>query len=275
MKSITLSLTILVLSMAIQAQSDENFSVVGDWELTRVENLDLENRSFQAPPWAGAFFYFREDGRMTIDNKGQLFLTDFEQIGQELLYDGGRFTMDRQFPDYWTYVFIDERNGLNCRLHFVPTDRERRKVTQDQRSVNRYNFPLLINESQLPKEDGAVYKVVEQMPRFPGCEGYDTERQRKTCAQQELLKYIYRNLRYPPEAREHRTEGTVVISFVVNPDGTTSDERIHRDIGDGCAEEVLRVVQLMNIEGIQWIPGQQRGEAVAVHFNLPVKFKLE
>ena len=120
-----------------------------------------------------------------------------------------------------------------------------------------------------------IFKVVEQMPRFPGCEDMGSEDEKKQCAQQELLNFIYKNINYPAIARENGVEGTVVVTFVVEKDGSVTDARVVRDIGAQCGDEALRVVNLMNSQGIKWVPGQQRGRPVRVQFNLPVKFKLQ
>ena len=120
-----------------------------------------------------------------------------------------------------------------------------------------------------------IFKVVEQMPRFPGCENKGSEAEKKQCAQQELLKFIYKNIKYPAIARENGVEGTCVIQFVVEKDGAIADAKVVRDIGAQCGQEALRVVNLMNQKGLKWTPGKQRGRAVKVQFNLPVKFRLE
>ncbi|MBK8489563.1 MAG: TonB family protein [Saprospirales bacterium] len=116
-----------------------------------------------------------------------------------------------------------------------------------------------------------IFKVVEDMPRFPGCEDESNKDDRKKCAEQKMLEYIYKNIKYPAIARENGVEGTVVITFVVEKDGAITDARIARDIGAQCGQEALRVVDDMP----KWVPGKQRGRAVRVQFNLPVKFKLE
>jgi len=67
----------------------------------------------------------------------------------------------------------------------------------------------------------------------------------------------------------------VVLTFVVEKDGTISEEIIVRDIGAGCGQESLRVVKLMNKEKIKWTPGKQDGKPIRVQFNLPIKFKLD
>lgn len=116
-----------------------------------------------------------------------------------------------------------------------------------------------------------IFKVVEDMPRFPGCEDISNKDERKKCAEQKMLEYIYKNIKYPAIARENGVEGTVVITFVVETNGTITAAQIARDIGAQCGQEALRVVEDMP----KWIPGKQRGRSVRVQFNLPVKFKLE
>lgn len=128
-----------------------------------------------------------------------------------------------------------------------------------------------------PKDEGEpeIFKIVEQMPRFPGCEdiqgGNDIKKQ---CADKKLLEFVYENIEYPSVARESNVQGSVVASFVVNTDGTIEKVTIMRDIGAGCGAEVQRILALMNERGIKWEPGRQRGKAVKVQFILPVKFVL-
>jgi protein TonB len=120
-----------------------------------------------------------------------------------------------------------------------------------------------------------IFKVVEEMARFPGCELSDLSKdEKKVCAEKALYAFIQENLEYPPEARENNIQGTVVVQFVVNRDGTIQDITILRDIGAGCGNEVVRVVDLMNARGLRWSPGKQRGKPVRVAYVLPVKYTL-
>ncbi|MBK9734901.1 MAG: energy transducer TonB [Saprospiraceae bacterium] len=120
-----------------------------------------------------------------------------------------------------------------------------------------------------------IFKVVEQMPRFPGCEDKGTETEKDDCAKQMMLAYIYANLTYPKIAIEIGVEGGVVLQFVVDKDGTISETKIVRDIGAGCAEAAELVVKSMNNMGKSGYQGKQRGRPVKVLYTLPVKFKLE
>ncbi|MEY4134579.1 MAG: hypothetical protein RL386_929, partial [Bacteroidota bacterium] len=90
-----------------------------------------------------------------------------------------------------------------------------------------------------------------------------------------LMEFIYSNIHYPAVARENGVEGNVVVQFVVNTDGSATDLKIVRDIGGGCGEEALRVVELMNVLKDKWVPGKQRGRPVRVMFTLPIRFKLQ
>jgi len=131
-------------------------------------------------------------------------------------------------------------------------------------------FPLpKAEEPEVPP----LFKVVEEMPRFPGCEDLP-QAERKACADKKMLQFIYQHINYPAIARENDVEGMVVVRFVVEKDGSISNTEIVRDIGAQCGREAQRVVELMNEQGIRWRPGMQRGRAVRVQFNLPVKFEL-
>lgn len=110
----------------------------------------------------------------------------------------------------------------------------------------------------------APFISVEQMPRFPHSKS-DEESVRKVMA------YLSERIHYPASAREQGIQGTVVIRFVVGPDGRLTDiQLMGSDPGGGIAEEALRVIRGMP----RWIPGTQNGRAVSVWFTLPVRFSL-
>jgi protein TonB len=103
-----------------------------------------------------------------------------------------------------------------------------------------------------------IFTVVESMPSFPGG---DAAR----------MKFLQENIKYPQMARESGIQGTVYVTFVVEPSGNVSDVRVLRGIGGGCDEEAVRVIQSMP----KWEAGKQRGKSVRVQFNMPIKFTLQ
>jgi protein TonB len=112
--------------------------------------------------------------------------------------------------------------------------------------------------AQTDEVDDAVFVVVEKSPEFPG--GDDS-----------LYAFIGRNIKYPEAAKKNKIEGRVFVTFVIEKDGQVSNAKILRDIGGGCGEEALRVVNSMP----KWKPGTQRGNPVRVQFNLPIMFQLQ
>lgn len=85
-----------------------------------------------------------------------------------------------------------------------------------------------------------------------------------------LNAFLHRNIRYPKDAKDKKIEGTVYVSFVVERDGDITDAKVVRDIGYGCGEEALRVLNTMP----KWKPATQHGYAVRQQNNLPIRFSL-
>jgi TonB family protein len=105
---------------------------------------------------------------------------------------------------------------------------------------------------------GPVFTVVETMPSFPG-------------GQEAMSKYLATNIKYPENAKAKGIQGTVFITYVVETDGSVSNVKVLRGIESECDAEAFRVVSSMP----KWTPGIQKGQAVRVQFNLPIKFKLD
>ncbi|WP_229743039.1 energy transducer TonB [Hymenobacter qilianensis] len=80
---------------------------------------------------------------------------------------------------------------------------------------------------------------------------------------------INKLIRYPKQAIANQTQGLVFAAFVVDEAGRVVNPKIVRGIGDGCDEELLRV--LRQTSG-SWKPGLQAGKAVKVKMVLPVRF---
>lgn len=141
--------------------------------------------------------------------------------------------------------------------------------------VGFWGFGVSGNAQTTASVDTTIYSVLEMPARFPACEKLDTTLEfKKQCAQAALLNFVYRNMEYPYDARLNEVEGSVVVRFVVETDGTLSQFAVMKDIGSGCGIEALRLAQLMNTLNIRWVPGQKDGKTVRSQVVLPVKFSL-
>jgi protein TonB len=130
------------------------------------------------------------------------------------------------------------------------------EVDQDE-VIEEYEFtPPEIEEEEIVEAE--IFKVVEEMPEFPG-------------GAAKMMEFIQKNIKYPMMARESDIQGRVFVNFVVEPDGSITNVTVMRGIGGGCDEEALRVVQSMP----NWKPGKQRGSAVRCSFTVPIIFKLQ
>ena len=86
-----------------------------------------------------------------------------------------------------------------------------------------------------------------------------------------MAKFFQDHLNYPRVAKENGTKGVVYVTFVVEMDGSITDVKLLKGIGDGCEQEAMRVVSLFP----KWIPGMSNGKVLRVQCNLPVSFVLK
>ena len=106
-------------------------------------------------------------------------------------------------------------------------------------------------------KDSVVLKTVEQLPEFPG-------------GIVQFMKWLTRHLRYPPIAPSQRIQGKVVVSFIINKDGSIASPTIVQSVDPVLDREALRVVKMMP----RWKPGLQNGKPCRTMFAIPVNFQL-
>ena len=117
----------------------------------------------------------------------------------------------------------------------------------------------VIAQPEPPKEEETkVFDVVEEMPQFPG-------------GPSALFEYLSKNIKYPVIAEENGVQGRVIVTFVVERDGSITDVKVVKSVDPSLDKEATRVVKSMP----HWIPGKQNGSAVRVKYTVPVTFKLQ
>lgn len=132
-------------------------------------------------------------------------------------------------------------------LSFLPKDVEafNVKATPDSLSVDT-------------GDDDKIFIVVEQEAEFPG--GLSA-----------MMKFIMKNLKYPPSARRMGVEGRVYVQFIVERDGSISNVKVVKGINADLDKEAIRIVSSFPT----WKPGMQGGRPVKSQFVLPIPFKLD
>ena len=130
-------------------------------------------------------------------------------------------------------------------------DEENGKDIADLKTITVQAPPEEVKEEK-------IFDVVEQMPDFPG-------------GMSALMQYLSKNIKYPVVAEENGIQGRVIVTFVVEKNGSITDVQVVKSVDPSLDKEAVRVVKSMP----NWIPGKQNGSAVRVKYTLPVTFRLQ
>lgn len=103
-----------------------------------------------------------------------------------------------------------------------------------------------------------VFDVVEEMPQYPG-------------GMQAMLSFLQENITYPKDAQGKKISGRVLVTFVVEKDGSISNVETVKSVFPSLDEEAVRIVKGMP----NWKPGKQNGKVVRVKYTLPISFSLK
>jgi protein TonB len=116
-------------------------------------------------------------------------------------------------------------------------------------------------------DDDTPFMIVENMPALAQCKTMRGD-ERHQCTQMEIIKYVSKNTKYPPIAKDAGIQGTVFVYFVVGKDGKVKDVKVLREVDSRLDKEAKRVVESLP----RFDPGSQRGKNVSVQYTIPVKF---
>jgi len=111
--------------------------------------------------------------------------------------------------------------------------------------------------SESPGEED-VFMVVDESPEFPG----------GTSA---LMGYLRDNMVVPDSCRENNIQGRVLVTFIVEKDGSITKPVVVKSVHPILDAEALRLVSAMP----KWKPGRQNGEVQRVKYTIPVNFRKD
>ena len=141
-------------------------------------------------------------------------------------------------------------------------------VTNDTKITSDINFdeftedmeitaaPVEVEEEVIEEETPFIR--VEKMPSFQGGD-LSTFR-----------SWVQGKLHYPQIAQENGISGRVVLSFVIEKDGTLTNIEVLQAPDRSLSEEAVRVLETSP----KWEPGMQSNKAVRVKYTLPVDFQI-
>lgn len=109
----------------------------------------------------------------------------------------------------------------------------------------------------IPAKDSKIFTAVEQIPEFPG--GIDA-----------FYQFLSNNIKYPADSRKRASQGRVIVSFVVERDGSLTNVHTVRGVDSSIDREAVRVIELSP----KWSPAIQNGKSVRVGYSVPIAFTL-
>lgn len=118
-----------------------------------------------------------------------------------------------------------------------------------------YKTPKYIADAQIDTS-GVVYSKGVQMPAY----------EKGNFALQEFIK---ENLEYPRQAQLSNIQGTVLLSFIVEPTGMMTNIGVAKSLGGGCDQEAVRILEM-----IKWYPGKHDDKLARVKMTFPFYFVL-
>jgi periplasmic protein TonB len=116
---------------------------------------------------------------------------------------------------------------------------------QSLKAQNLETKPTIIDQNIIYNSSG-----VEVQPIFPG-------------GMKEFYHFIGKNYKTPDIAG---LKGKVLISFIIEKDGSITDIKVLKDIGYGTGNEATRVLNLSP----KWTPAEQNGKTVRCAYVLPI-----
>ena len=119
--------------------------------------------------------------------------------------------------------------------------------------------PVAAAEATASAGEEIVYIAVDEKPLFEGKEA------------NAFTAWVNSRIIYPDAATERKAEGRVVLSFLIDKDGSLADIKITRSADPDLDKEALRVVSLSP----KWTPGKQGGKIVKVRYSFSVSFQLQ
>lgn len=132
-------------------------------------------------------------------------------------------------------------------VKFTPDDMDEDELLEEEKDE-----PINQND-----DDPETLRIVQELPQYPG-------------GMTEFVKWLTKNLKYPTAALRSKIQGKVMISFIVNTDGTISDIKVVKNAHRLLDAEALRVAKLMP----KWEPGKDHGKVCRTKVAIPIVFEI-
>ena len=210
---------------------------------------------------------YKKDSDKIIEKTGEVILTIFTIDRPDAPKE---IVIDKPMPKLKQTIMFTPPRITNEPFDETKEMKTQQDVIESGSAISLFDVPVgsddgedlvnVINNQivEKPNINDTPLEFAAQMPEFPG-------------GNAALGTFLRNSLKYPIIAQEAGIAGMVLISFVVNRDGSISNIRVARGVHPSLDNEAIRVVQSMP----DWIPGKQNGETVRVYHTVPINFVLK
>ena len=123
-------------------------------------------------------------------------------------------------------------------------------------------------DSEAESQETVGFQIIENVPIFPGCEQLPMN-ERRQCFNKKIQEHIIKNFNYPKKAVKKNIQGKVLVTFVIEKDGSISIDKV-RGPDPILEEEAKRIILLLP----QMTPGYFMEDPVRVTMSIPISFSL-
>ena len=174
------------------------------------------------------------------------------------------FNVEPKKPDKKIFTeprIVDEtQEAERAETEKPATEEKKPDVTGEEKpndSLEKSEFKKKEESPELIKARTDTVVFVEKPPQFPG-------------GPEALKQYIRKNLKYPADAINRKVQGTVVLSFIIEKDGSIKRVIITKNVDPILDFEAVRIIASMP----QWQPASSKGKPIASMIVLPINFAM-
>lgn len=242
-------------------RKDGNVTYVTDHYINSKPQMTGGYSSFEPEVREGEFVFYNDQGQMIsktsykankLNGNGQFFSDG--KLQSEVYYVDDKYDGKYKsfFPNGQLRTDQDYTNGqLNgLFLSYYPDGKKKR--------IEHYKDDNMVDGKCFTRSGAdTTYFPYMVVPQFGNSED-------------DLARYIGKNLKYPKEAKKNNITGKVYISFNVDATGNLTDVRVAKSAAPVLDEAALAVIKTMP----KWKPGIVDGQIESIEFSLPINFSL-
>ncbi|PRX42955.1 M56 family metallopeptidase [Salegentibacter salegens] len=162
---------------------------------------------------------------------------------------------DEEVPEGYIKLYVSDKYDMYINLPNEGKEKDSDKYAE---------------EIEYDSESGVPFAIIEDVPVFEGCEGLNSNEERKDCMSRQITRFVNMNFN-TNLGKELNLKGTnrVITQFRIDESGNVVNIKARAPHPD-LEEEAIRVIS----ELPKMQPGKQDGKEISVMYSLPIVFQI-